>query len=137
MRSRVAWGMERPGTSLRTTETVAGLRSRYFASVLRLMGPSIGGRFRFIETQSACCNVPRMRLEGAFPGRFQGFIVTQSASLWVLRLYLFSFCLLISRQVESFPWPILRRGAYTWKRENFRLRPTLPECETNSPWFHK
>src|SRR5260370_3846274 len=46
--------MERPGTSLRTTEAVAGFRSRYLASVLRLMGPFIGGRFRFIETQSAC-----------------------------------------------------------------------------------
>src|SRR5260370_11620501 len=46
--------MERLGTSLRTTEAVAGFRSRYLASVLRLMGPSIGGRFRFTETQSAC-----------------------------------------------------------------------------------
>src|ERR1700730_8129988 len=63
MRSRVAWGMERPGTSLRTTETVAGLRPRYFASVLRLMGPSIGCRFRFIETQSACgrCSADAIR----------------------------------------------------------------------------
>src|SRR6266852_1855952 len=55
--------MERPGTSLRTTETVAGFRSRYLASVLRLMGPSMGGRFRFIETHSACdwCSADAIR----------------------------------------------------------------------------
>src|SRR5260370_1954558 len=55
--------MEGPGTLLRTTERVAGFRSRYLASVLRLMGPSVGGRFRFIETQSACgrCSADAIR----------------------------------------------------------------------------
>src|SRR5215469_5136105 len=37
MRSRVACGIDRPGTSLRTTETVAGFNPRCSASCLRLM----------------------------------------------------------------------------------------------------
>src|ERR1700732_5358332 len=38
MRSRVAWGMFRPGTSLSTTETVAGFKPKCCASFFKLVG---------------------------------------------------------------------------------------------------
>src|ERR1700693_5405585 len=38
MRSRVAWGMFRPGTSLSTTETVAGFKPRCWSSFFKLVG---------------------------------------------------------------------------------------------------
>src|SRR5258707_7372979 len=45
MRSLVAWGMERPGTSFRTTETVAGFNPRCSASFFRLMRSFLAGGF--------------------------------------------------------------------------------------------
>src|SRR5258708_18065741 len=45
MRSLVAWGMERPGTSFRTTETVAGFNPKCSASFFRLMRSFLAGGF--------------------------------------------------------------------------------------------
>src|ERR1019366_7029632 len=45
MRSRVACGIERPGTSFSTTDTVAGFKLKYSASFFKLMGRSGGGFF--------------------------------------------------------------------------------------------
>src|SRR5215467_4611433 len=48
MRSRVTCGIERPGTSFSTTETVAGFRPKWAANFFRLVVPAIRC-FSFID----------------------------------------------------------------------------------------
>src|SRR5271156_361928 len=50
MRSRVACGEERPGTSFSTTEMVAGFNPRYSANCFRPMGSFLEGGFFFMRS---------------------------------------------------------------------------------------
>src|SRR6202166_842695 len=48
MRSRVAWGIFRPGTSLSTTETVAGFKPKCWASFFKLVGLLLDDPIEFV-----------------------------------------------------------------------------------------
>src|ERR1700693_527807 len=48
MRSRVAWGMFRPGTSLSTTATVAGFKPKCWGSFFRLVGLLLDAAIGFV-----------------------------------------------------------------------------------------